>query len=286
MRVVLEAQGVGEGRVVDVPVGAPRTLGSAPHADASFAHDAWMSPLHVALWSDGRSAWVRDLDTPHGIRVNGVGAREASLAHGDTVQVGATLFVVRAVFEDALSPVIPAGLASRAAHVRWCLAREDAPLFVVLDAARDEMVLPWLRESGAEFTCLYDGYKGQELADVAPYLVALSGGDAALDDLVGRAWGECWGVFLTSHAGLRDVRRHLRRFLRVRVENRGPMLFRWYDPRVLRAYLPTCTLDEANAFFGPVDRYLVEGRRGTTLLRFSVTPDGVRADAEALLAAV
>ncbi len=163
------------------------------------------------------------------------------------------------------------------------IEREEFPLYAVLDAARDEMVLPWVRESGAEFACLYDGWQAQELADVAPYLVALPRGSAPLRDLVESAWGRAWGVYLTSAAEMRDLRRHLRRFLRVRVEGRGRMLFRYYDPRVLRAFLPSCTLEEANAFFGPVDTFVAEGHAGESIQRFRVTPDGVATETEALL---
>jgi hypothetical protein len=60
------------------------------------------------------------------------------------------------------------------------------------------------------------------------------------------------------------------------------MLFRYYDPRVLRAFLPTCTLEEANTFFGPVDAFVAEGHAGESLLRFRVTPDGVETETDAI----
>ncbi len=171
---------------------------------------------------------------------------------------------------------------TRDAQALASLAREESPLYAVLDAARDEMVLPWIRESGAHALSLYDGWQADELADVAPYLVAVPRGSDALGDLLANAWGRAWGVFLASGAEPRDLRRHLRRFLRVRVEHRGRMLFRYYDPRVLRAFLPTCTLEEANTFFGPVDAFVAEGHAGESLLRFRVTPDGVETETDAI----
>jgi hypothetical protein len=36
------------------------------------------------------------------------------------------------------------------------------------------------------------------------------------------------------------------------------MIFRWYDPRVLRVYLPTCTENELDMLFGPLSSYFVE----------------------------
>ena len=161
------------------------------------------------------------------------------------------------------------------------LQGEPSALYAILDAARDDEVLPWVRECGAPTECLYDGWQAQELLDVAPFLVSLDD-PAVRADLVARSWGRAWGVFLASGAEMREVRRHLRRFLRVRVEGSGRMLFRYYDPRVLRAFLPTCTLEEANGFFGPVDAWWSEGHTGESITRFTVTPDGVDAAFEAL----
>jgi hypothetical protein len=39
-------------------------------------------------------------------------------------------------------------------------------------------------------------------------------------------------------------------------ENR--MYFRFYDPRVLQAFLPTCTAEQLNGFFGPISRFFFQ----------------------------
>ena len=49
------------------------------------------------------------------------------------------------------------------------------------------------------------------------------------------------------------------------------MLFRYYDPRVLRVYLPTCNFDELQTVFGPVMHFIQEGEVPTELLRFQLT---------------
>ncbi|MFO0602052.1 MAG: DUF4123 domain-containing protein [Polyangiales bacterium] len=150
-------------------------------------------------------------------------------------------------------------------------AAEPAPgrWFVVLDAARSPRVLATLARSGARHASLYDGWKARELAEVAPYLVALDDGSPLWDALLGDAWGDAWGVWVRSDAGFDDLRRHLRRFLRVQGEDGRRMLFRWYDPRVLRVYLPTCTDAERRAFLGPVAAYVVEAEAPRRALRFT-----------------
>ena len=57
--------------------------------------------------------------------------------------------------------------------------------------------------------------------------------------------------------------RHFRQFLRVRDEAGREFFFRFYDPRVLRVYLPTCNSEELRTFFGPVELFSMEGERRT-----------------------
>jgi len=45
-------------------------------------------------------------------------------------------------------------------------------------------------------------------------------------------------VFLRTETGIEQLRKHLRGFLRVRDEAGRRLIFRYYDPRVLRVYLP------------------------------------------------
>jgi hypothetical protein len=54
---------------------------------------------------------------------------------------------------------------------------------------------------------------------------------------------------------MKRLRHHLRTLLVVKSWSGERMLFRYYDPRVLRAYLPTCTSDELRTVFGPVPQY-------------------------------
>ncbi|MFP2907950.1 DUF4123 domain-containing protein [Pyxidicoccus sp. 3LFB2] len=149
---------------------------------------------------------------------------------------------------------------------------ESEPLFAVLDAAREKRVLKLLQEAGEVYASLYEGPEGVELAEVAPYLVRLPGDSELLGTLVREGWGKSWGVFLTSPLPFKETRRHLRKFLKVLDGSSGEQLyFRFYDPRVLRAFLPTCTPAERTEFTGPLGGFLLEGRKGE-LLRFKAAP--------------
>jgi hypothetical protein len=43
------------------------------------------------------------------------------------------------------------------------------------------------------------------------------------------------------------------------------MLFRYYDPRVLRSYLPTCTPEELAQVFGPIHSFVMESAEGACI---------------------
>jgi hypothetical protein len=87
-------------------------------------------------------------------------------------------------------------------------------------------------------------------------------------DLLAHSWGESWGIYVVSGAQLSDLQRHFRRFLRVQDESGKTLIFRYYDPRVLRPYLPTCTPAELQTVFGPVTRFVLEGRTPNVLLDY------------------
>lgn len=148
------------------------------------------------------------------------------------------------------------------------LRAQERPLYALVDAARDERVLELLSASDEERQSLYEGPKGEVLAPYAPWLVSLPPGSPLLEALIREGWGKSWGVYLTSGARFRDVRRHLRRFLMVKTERGKKLYFRFYDPRILRVFLPVCTPRQASMMFGEVDAFLVEARDPRTLLVF------------------
>ncbi len=62
----------------------------------------------------------------------------------------------------------------------------------------------------------------------------------------------------------------MRQLLTVRRPDGETVLFRFYDPRVLRAHLPEQEEKKAGEFFGPVASYLVEGEEAGQYLVFRV----------------
>lgn len=149
-----------------------------------------------------------------------------------------------------------------------------ADVWMILDAARDPSIFPMLRNWPMHTSCLYSGLLPRALAAVAPYLTRLDRDNPATHRLLAQAWGNSWGVFLACNARPDDLRKHLRTFLMVRDPHGHELLFRYYDPRVLRVYLPTCDRRELDRIFGPVDRFWTEHHWPDKLVEFN-TGQGV-----------
>jgi hypothetical protein len=146
----------------------------------------------------------------------------------------------------------------------------QAYLYAILDTARDERIYPRLRRFAAteQVVGLYQGRAATEMAAVAPYLVCLGSTDRVFDWLWEEGWGESWGIFLWSLVSLEALRAHFRRLTMVRTEDGSRLLFRFYDPRVLRQFLPHCDTHQLREVFGPVIKYLAETPGGGAISSF------------------
>jgi Domain of unknown function (DUF4123) len=148
-------------------------------------------------------------------------------------------------------------------------------LFALLDPARDPEVLKMLSAARVNREPLYASVKGTDFRAVAPQLVSVSDNPGLLRTFLSIGWGRAWGILLLSSHVLPDLRQHLRRLLTARLHDGRLVYFRFYDPRIMRVFLPTCTADEARAVFGPVCEYLVESDGGASIHRFVLTTDGL-----------
>jgi hypothetical protein len=164
--------------------------------------------------------------------------------------------------------------APRQPRLQDLLAKDFQPLYALLDAAREPSVLKVILESKEEHQSLYEGPQGSQLAHFAPYLVRVPQKSALLDTLAQQAWSKSWGVFVTCDTPLKELRAHFRHFLTVKLPDGSQVYFRYYDPRVLRLFLPTCLPEETTQFFGPVKHFLMEAEDPATALHFTRTPAG------------
>ncbi|SRR6266852_647488 len=162
---------------------------------------------------------------------------------------------------------------ARIEQILWA----DGPsrdIWMIIDGARTVDVFRMLLECHLDYTCLYGGPLNPDLEIAAPYLVQLDHDYRDTRRLIRRAWGNSWGVFLKSGSPIERLRRHLREFLVVRDTNGKRLVFRYYDPRVLRVYLPTCLGGELRTLFGPIECFWAESASPENVLQFCLR-DGV-----------
>lgn len=317
------------GHKTHLQTGTPFSVGRTK-GNHLFPDDSGMSGSHFVLETTLKGCRLRDLHSSNGTFLNGARVKEATLANGDEIRAGNTVFVIRMFDDEPLpatppkpehkplssaapnpeqSPAMPApsprlygGLPSfpaaalkivteplappharplppapapRQPRLQDLLAKEFQPLYALLDASREPSVLKVILESKEEHQSLYQGPQGAQLAHFAPYLIRVPQKSALLDTLVGQAWSKSWGVFVTSDTPLTDLRTHFRHFLTVKLPDGQQVYFRYYDPRVLRLFLPTCFPEEATQFFGPVKHFLVEAEAPNLALHFTPSPKGI-----------
>jgi hypothetical protein len=300
MRVTVEiVSGPSAGRCLELRTGQIANVGRAHWAELSLPGDSSLAGMHFAIACGVDNCTVRALNREWPVFVNDTKVGQETLQNGDLIVAGSHTFQVRiegatvaraAPLPAAAPPVSPAPPpeAEKPRPKTAAVAKSDAgvqpvdlldvlrraqPLYALLDAARDDRVLELVRESGDEHQCLYEGDKAVELAEVAPHLVRLPTHSLILEKLLHEGWGKSWGVYLTSHGSFQDVRKHFRHFLRVESEGQA-FLFRFYDPRVLRVFLPVCNPEESHQFFGPVNCFLIEAREPALLLKYTATRKG------------
>ena len=150
---------------------------------------------------------------------------------------------------------------------------QDTPFnaYAILDGASVPELLDHLYGTPRpEFICLYRGELQPDMAEVAPYLVRLTPRAPFSEWVLTEGWGKHWGIFALSPANMIAVRKHFRTFLMVKNPAGKQVYFRYYDPRVLRIFLPTCNAEETRWVFGPLTTYLCEAEAQDTLLAFRV----------------
>jgi len=152
----------------------------------------------------------------------------------------------------------------------------DTSLFAILDGASAPDLIKNLYEHEPEYCCLYRGELEPDMATVAPYLVRLEAESKFTELVLGEGWGAHWGSFIVSPATLRMLRDHFRAFHTVELPDQRTVLFRYYDPRVLRNFLPVCNAPELATFFGPVQKFVVEGETPESGIKFSLAGSALK----------
>lgn len=148
-------------------------------------------------------------------------------------------------------------------------------LYAILDSARSLEIAPALKNLPVEHVSLYQGRSEEPLWDVAPYLVRCERGTPFMQWLLEKGWGNSWGIFFISRSKVEDLLKHFQQLLLVRLPDKREFYFRFYDPRVLRSFLPTCDASEAQQIIAPVRSFILEGVSSNSLVKFVSVQQGL-----------
>ncbi len=141
--------------------------------------------------------------------------------------------------------------------------------YFLFDAARAESNLYTAIEQNPNYKSLYKGTAEEDLEGVAPYLFTIAENTPFADWYLNEGWGQSWGTLLFSNYPFEQLYTHFRKFLMVKTEDEEELYFRFYDPRVLRIFLPTCDEKQLREFFGPVEYFICEDEDPGYALVFS-----------------
>lgn len=131
--------------------------------------------------------------------------------------------------------------------------------YAVVDTAQHDGLVHLVR-SCAQHVCLFSGKLTPDLAATAPYLVLIDEREQLIHEWRQHGKNGNWGILLLSELPIEQLRKHLRRFLQVKLPDGAICLFRFFDPRVFPTYITAATADEQEPWFTGISRYYIEAK--------------------------
>ncbi|MGD9589180.1 MAG: DUF4123 domain-containing protein [Pyrinomonadaceae bacterium] len=144
-------------------------------------------------------------------------------------------------------------------------------LYCVLDGVLVPDLPIKLAEGRIPHYCILPGELDAAAMHAAPYVAYLSPDSKFADEVVSQAFAKNWGILFHSHRSLLEMRRHFRALHTVFDESGNPFRFRYYDPAVLRKFLPTCNAGELKTFFGDVETFFIGSADGKSVETFGIS---------------
>lgn len=157
---------------------------------------------------------------------------------------------------------------------------QDEILYAVVDAAKDYRLASAARDILGEPLRPLLTKAPRFMERVGPYVTPIRCAErgARYLELWAEYHGDNAGIFFFTRSWPQAVRSHLISIFEVYDESKQMFFFRFYDPRVIRDYLPTCTAKECREFFGPIRCFLVDGEEPDTMHLYRPGTSAVQLD--------
>lgn len=147
--------------------------------------------------------------------------------------------------------------------------------YALIDASQSPDIAVLLEAFDSPARCLFDGDAGEDLGDVAPWLVELTRLDDAWDWFVEDGYGRNWGILLHSRLEIARFKTQLKRFLKITDDKGDSFFFKYYRPKHLNAYLPVFDAVQIASFMKDIETIFCEGDKDSnTLLQYRLKPQG------------
>jgi hypothetical protein len=141
-------------------------------------------------------------------------------------------------------------------------------LYAIVDSASSDDVFRYFLTDNVHYKSLFEGKMDIKFFGVSGFLVDCKKDSILFNWLTTEAWGTSCSIFFISKYPFDDVLKHFQKFIRVCLEDDDIVYFRFYDPRVLRLYLPTCNIKEIKTFFGEIESFFMESENPQALTEF------------------
>lgn len=142
----------------------------------------------------------------------------------------------------------------------------DSKVYAVIDGASCPELRYKIYDLEPISECLWSGHLEPDVEETAPYLALLQYDHPFTDWLIQKGWGLHWNIFATSTADFTTFRTQMKKLQIVRSPTGKALLFRFYDPRVLSIFLPTCDDDQLLEMFEEVNDYFTVGKDSDVLM--------------------
>lgn len=125
--------------------------------------------------------------------------------------------------------------------------------YLLLDGAQIDNLLRQIYQlyEFPECHVLYLGTRYQPLSDVGPVLTRLIP-NSRLEQHFFEHWQHTAGIWLESDASEPELVEHLRSLVHAGLRSGVTVLLRYYDPRILRRWLPELPSDQRDRVMGPI----------------------------------
>ncbi len=147
--------------------------------------------------------------------------------------------------------------------------------YALIDASQSPDIAVLLEAFDSPARCLFDGEVGEDLGEVAPWLVELTRLDDAWDWFVEDGYGKNWGILLHSRLELARFKTQLKRFLKITDDKGDSFFFKYYRPKHLNAYLPVFDDVQMGSFMQGIETIFCESDKDPNkLLQYQLKPKG------------